>query len=76
MSTHAEPRPAPRQREAGVPQVDITHSTAAEQLAIAVHVDVPANYRVPAGLKANIAEAVQAIVFPGQMPEAEEEQES
>lgn len=60
---YTETRSADRQRVKGTPQVDVAHSAAAGQLVLTVHVDVPDAFVVPPGIKANIAEAVQAIVF-------------
>jgi len=74
-ATHQEPRQH-RQRDDNIPQVDVTHSAAAEELAITVHLHVPDDYVAPAGIKASIAEAVQSIVFPALEESVQEEQES
>ncbi|MFI5281746.1 MAG: hypothetical protein ACHQ0J_01285 [Candidatus Dormibacterales bacterium] len=47
----------------GIPQVDVTHSAAAGQLAIVIHVDVPDSFVEPSGLKAALAAAVEGLVF-------------
>jgi hypothetical protein len=71
QAAHQEPRHTPRQRVDQVVHVDVAHSAAAEQLAITAHVDMrldeaggPARYRPvpPAGLKAAIAAAIQAVI--------------
>jgi len=63
MASHAEPRPAQRERLAGVPHVDIVHSAAAEQLVITVHVDVPSDYVLPDGFKEFVASAIDTLAF-------------
>jgi hypothetical protein len=72
---YAEPRSAERQRETGVPQVDVAHSAAGEELSIVVHVHVGSNYVLPAGFRGNIASAVQAIVFQAERPAAKKSSE-
>lgn len=67
---HPEPRPEPRQRVHGTPQVDIAHAAAAGQLVITVHVDVPNGYVQPSGIRAAIAEAVKEIALPARAAEA------
>lgn len=62
MSTFAEPRVPIRQRVPQMPQVDLTHSAAAGQLVVTVHVDVPDGFTLPDGFKASIAKAVQGVV--------------
>ncbi len=71
QAAHQESRSAPRQRDGNVPQVDVVHSAAAGQLVITVHVNTevaqergnPLTRPVPpAGFKAAIASAIEAVV--------------
>jgi hypothetical protein len=66
-----QPQTAPRQRVAGVAQVDVAHASAAGQLALTIHVDlersngsssVETRPIPPAGFKRAIAAAVDAVV--------------
>jgi len=64
--THQEPRFTPRQRVAGVPQVEIMHAAAGGQLVITAHVDVPADYVAPSTLKDDIGEALYILAHGGE----------
>jgi hypothetical protein len=66
-----DPRFTPRQRVAGVPQVDVVSGAAAGQLVVIAHVDterinesghVETRGLIPAGFKRAIAAAVQGVV--------------